>query len=371
MITISLCMIVRDEEKVLSRILGQMQEIADEIIIVDTGSEDRTKEIAEGFHARIFDFPWIGDFSAARNFACEKARMDYWMWLDADDVITESNRQRLIQLKQTLEPETDVVMMKYLTGFDEYGNVSFSYYRERLIKNNRGFFWKGKVHEAVEPAGKIQYIPIEIEHRKIAAGDPDRNLNIYEAMIQNGEALEPRHLFYYGRELYYHQKYERAAEIFQEFLQSEGGWMENKIDACLQLSYCYEKFLKKPKRLEVLFYSFIFDEPRAEICCEIGRIFIEQKKYNQAVYWYRQALNARRNPDNGAFMQQDCYDYIPNIQLCVCYDRLGRYEEAFKYHEKSMKIKPDAREVQLNISYFDKLKMSGKLKGISGIKMHK
>lgn len=361
MITISLCMIVRNEEQVLGRILKQMMGIADEIIIVDTGSVDRTKEIAKGFRAKVFDFPWIGDFSAARNYACEKAGMDYWMWLDADDVITDQNRQQLLQLKQNIDPGVDVIMMKYLTGFDEHGNVSFSYYRERLLKNKKGFYWKGKVHEAVEPSGKIEYMPIEIEHRKAGSGDPDRNLNIYESMIQNGEVFEPRHLFYYGRELYYHQRYEEAVETFQKFLQSEDGWIENKIDACLQLSRCYDSLLLKQKRLEILFYSFNFAEPRAEICCEIGQIFIEQEKYTRAVYWYQQALNVVQNSGNGGFIQQDCYDYIPSIQLCVCYDRLGRYEEAFRYHEQSMKLKPNSREVQLNISYFSALKESGKI----------
>ena len=105
MISLSLCMIVKNEEKVLPRILKPMKEIVDKILICDTGSTDRTKEIIREFTAEVYDFPWKNDFSAARNFISEKVSTDYWMWLDADDMITQENLYRLKQLKETLESE--------------------------------------------------------------------------------------------------------------------------------------------------------------------------------------------------------------------------------------------------------------------------
>ena len=76
MATVSLCMIVRNEEDVLGRCLESVKDIVDEIIIVDTGSTDRTKEIAGRFTNTVYDFPWIDDFSAARNFSFSKATID-------------------------------------------------------------------------------------------------------------------------------------------------------------------------------------------------------------------------------------------------------------------------------------------------------
>ena len=87
----SLCMIVRQEEKALARCLEGIADAVEEIVIVDMGSTDRTKEIARQFTDKIYDFSWRDDFAAARNAACEKASMDYWMWLDADDMITQEN----------------------------------------------------------------------------------------------------------------------------------------------------------------------------------------------------------------------------------------------------------------------------------------
>lgn len=361
MITISLCMIVKDEEAVLPRILSQMKPVADEIIIVDTGSSDNTKAIARQFTDLVFDYPWNEDFSAARNFANSKASMDYWMWLDADDYIAESDQNLLIELKNSLDSSTDVVMMKYVTGFDDQNNPAFLYYRERLMKNNKTFVWNGKVHEAVTPSGAIVYLPIEIQHRKIKPSDSDRNLRIYETALKNGETLEPRHQFYYGRELFFHQRYEAAIDIFKHFLTEPAGWIENQIDACLQLSHCFERLGKNKESLLSLFYSFTLDIPRAEVCCEIGRLMVKGDSLPQAIFWYQQALFCKADDISGAFIQKDCYDYLPYIQLCVCYDRLGQHEKALEYHKLSKKVKPDSEAVKLNEKYFAKLNQNNRI----------
>ena len=202
MITISLCMIVKNEEDVLARCLDCAINFADEIIIIDTGSTDQTKEIAALYTEQIYDFEWIDDFSAARNFAFSKATMDYCMWLDADDVIRFEDQKKLVDLKNTLSLDTDMVMMRYYTGFDENGTPTFSYNRERLIKNNKGYSWQGAIHEAIIPSGNILYSDIAVYHQKIHPTDPDRNINIFEKLLESGHSLDMRQQFYYGRELY-------------------------------------------------------------------------------------------------------------------------------------------------------------------------
>ena len=94
-ITISLCMIVRDEEETIARCLETVEKIVDEIIVVDTGSVDRTKEIVEKYTSNIYDFQWIDDFAAARNFSFSKATQEYILWLDADDVLLEDAQEAL------------------------------------------------------------------------------------------------------------------------------------------------------------------------------------------------------------------------------------------------------------------------------------
>ena len=138
MATVSLCMIVKNEEKVLSRCLDSVKDAVDEIIIVDTGSEDNTKNISSQYTDKIYDFKLVYDFSAARNFAFSKAEMDFAMWPDADDVFGKEDRENFIKLKENIPNNIDVVMMKYNTAFDEIGRPVFSYYRDRLIRTNNG-----------------------------------------------------------------------------------------------------------------------------------------------------------------------------------------------------------------------------------------
>ena len=161
MATISLCMIVKNEESVLGRCLDCVKGIADEIIIVDTGSSDRTKEIAAAYTDKIYDFQWNDDFSAARNDAFSKASMEYTMWLDADDVIPEEEQNKIRKLKKELTPDISAVMMKYVTAFDDSGKPAFLFDRERLLRREKGYRFSGRVHEAVELSGaKILYLSL-------------------------------------------------------------------------------------------------------------------------------------------------------------------------------------------------------------------
>ncbi len=352
MITISLCVIVRNEEAVLARMLESAAPFADEILIADTGSTDQTRRIAARYATRLFDFPWQDDFAAARNFICSKASMDYWMWLDADDVVPPASAQEILRLKETLDPSIDLVMMKYVTARDENGRPAFSYDRERLVRNGRGYRWAGRVHEAVTPKNSVLRLPIVIEHRKERPGDPNRNLRIYEAMIREGEALNPRHQYYYGRELAAHGRFEEAARVLKHFLTEPDGWIENRIDACLQLSFCLKQSGQRDAALAALFSSFRYGTPRAPVCCAAGLLFLEAGKPREAAFWYRQALADRPGLHPDAFTQAEFYDFVPLIQLCVCYDRLGNLPAALYCHRKCRKLRPNHPSVLYNERYF-------------------
>ena len=259
MISISLCMIVKDEEKVLARCLDSVKDAVDEIIIVDTGSRDGTKEVAGGYTGYIYDFPWQDDFSAARNEAFSKASMEYCMWLDADDVLPGGSAEKLLQLKEELPTDTDMVMMPYEMIFDEKGNPGFSYYRERLVRNNGRYLFQGRVHEAIPISGKVLYREIPVHHRKEEEKDSKRNLKIYQSMEKAGEPFDSRALYYYGKELLVHGQYEKSIRILKKFLQQKEGWVENQIDGTRQLAWCYEQIGEKRKTLQALLKGLEYD----------------------------------------------------------------------------------------------------------------
>ncbi len=350
--TISLCMIVKNEEMHIARCLDSVAELVEEIIVVDTGSTDRTVEIASGYTEKVYAYSWKDDFADARNVSFSKASMDYCMWMDADDVLEESEREQFLKLKQSLSPEIDIVMMKYHTSFDEAGKPSFSYFRERWIRNSPQYRWVGEVHEVIPPQGRVMYSDIAVSHKKIHGGDPDRNLRIYQNLLAEGKTLEARQQYYYGRELYYHAAYEEAASVLEQFLLSEQGWVENKIEACSVCASCYTRMGQDQSALMALLRSMSFDLPRAELCCEIGNYFLQHGNYHLAVYWYETALQIPKKEYASGFVLPDCYDYIPLMQLCVCYDKLGDREKAEAYNEKAGACKPYSKAYLYNKQYF-------------------
>ena len=352
--TISLCMIVRDEEESLGRCLESVREIADEMIIVDTGSTDNTISIAKRYTNKVYEFDWIDNFAAARNFAFSKATRQYCMWLDADDILEPADREALLRLKALLPKEVDVVMMRYHTAFDEKNQPTFSYYRERIVRNTPQYRWEGRVHEAIVPAGNVVYSEIAISHRKIKEADSGRNLRIYEMQKKAGETFSPRDQFYYGRELYYNADYDAAISVLREFLEEGHGWRENEIEACRTMALCYKNKADMQKARAMLLHSFEYDAPRAEVCCDLGELFLAEEKYEQAIFWYELALTKQRNDSSGAFVSPDCYGYLPYIQLCVCYDRMGQKKKAMEYNEKAGKLKPDSPAYQYNKAYYEK-----------------
>ena len=116
MSSLSVCMIVKNEEKLLEQALNSVKSIADEIIIVDTGSADKTKELAKKFTKNIFDFKWGNDFSAARNESLKHATKDWILVIDADELISESDTKKILDLAKKLEGWVSVNFAVELDG---------------------------------------------------------------------------------------------------------------------------------------------------------------------------------------------------------------------------------------------------------------
>ena len=349
--TISLCMIVKNEENTLTTCLGSVKDIVDEIIIVDTGSDDNTKQEALKFTNKIYDFKWVDDFSLARNYSYSKATMDYILWMDADDLILPEDKLKLISLKESLSSDVDAVMMKYNTGFDSQDKVLFSYYRERLTKRSRNFKWHEPVHEYLAIEGNIINSDICITHTKKSSSYSGRNLRIYENLLKNGTKLTPRGRYYYARELKDNGKYEDASIQFNIFLEEGHGWIEDNIAACGETAKCYLMCREEEKAVLAMLQSFSYDVPRAELCCQLGYYFKNKGKFKQAAFWFETALKLEK-PQTWGFIQHDFWDYIPCMELVVCYDKLGDYDRAEVYNEIAADYKPDSPAVLYNRNYF-------------------
>ena len=176
--SVSLCMITKNEEKCLAKCLQSVKPICDEIVVVDTGSEDRTREIAAAYGAKVFNFRWQDDFAAARNYSLSKVGGDWIFILDADEVIASSDYEGFRKLISHA-PERNVAFSIETRNYtalantvgwngnsgryakEEAGTGWFPSVKVRLFPNDPNIRFEYPVHEMVEPCLKRMGMRIE------------------------------------------------------------------------------------------------------------------------------------------------------------------------------------------------------------------
>ncbi len=151
-VRVSLTMVVRDEEANLAACLESAAGLFDEIVVLDTGSTDRTVEIAHAFGARVFDFVWVDDFAAARNAALARATGDYAFWLDADDRIEAAQRERLKALFDGIGPAEAAYVVRCACDAGPDGGGATVVDHVRLFPVREDVRWIYRVHEQILPA---------------------------------------------------------------------------------------------------------------------------------------------------------------------------------------------------------------------------
>ncbi|WP_251561309.1 glycosyltransferase [Paenibacillus pasadenensis] len=350
--TISLCMIVKNEEELLEQCLNSLRGVADEIIIADTGSTDRTKEIARSYTEHVLDFTWVDDFSAARNYVFSQASQEYIFWLDADDVLLDEDRNKLLALKEELDPSIDGCSMFYHYSFDDYGKVNLKFRRNRLVKRSREFKWHGAVHEYLDVSGNVIDTDIAVTHKRVHEAK-GRNLTIYENKLRGGAQLSPRDQYYYANELRDNGDHARAAQQYERFLEMEQGWVADKVAACDKLSDCYYRLGEHDKERQAALRALEYDTPRAEICCRLGYHFLLREKYSIAVFWYKLAASLDQPEEDWGFRNEQCWTWLPHVQLSVCYYRLGKERLAWEHNEQALRYRPQDQRLLGNKLFFE------------------
>ena len=317
--TISVCMIVKNEEKNLAACLDCLDKIADEIIIVDTGSTDATKAIASKYTDKVYDFEWINDFAAARNFAFSKATMDYIYSADADERLDEENRKRFLALKEALIPEIEIVQMYYCNQLENNTIYSFDKeYRPKLYKRVRQFVWQERIHEAVALEPVVFDSDVEIIH-KPSAGHGSRDLKVFASMVEKGEGLSKRLREIYAKELYITGELEDFAQAEPFFLSCTETTedMDELKRACSILARYYRltgndaAFMKYALKVTAL-------EGCSEMCYEVGEFFFDKKDYNEAGMWFYNAAN-----ETQALLSLACREQDAIKRLEECQKQLG------------------------------------------------
>ncbi len=294
MATVSVCMIVKNEETVLARCLDSLRAVADEICIVDTGSTDRTKEIAARYTDKIFDFEWIDDFAAARNFAFSKATCDYIYSADADEVIDLENIRKFKALKNALDGEdVEIVQFWYCNQLEH--NTTYNYDRElrpKLYRRVRTFRWTDPIHETVRLDPVIYDSEIEVIY-KPEKPHGTRDFEIFGKLVAGNVPLSKHLRGMYARELFVsgkEQDFAAARPFFSRLADDPDISNEELMDVFCVLAKAAQLAEDTDAFFAVVLKVFVLPNPPSEICCMLGEHYEKLGNSEEALLWFTNAV---------------------------------------------------------------------------------
>lgn len=351
---VSLALIVRDEERTLPRCLDSVRGAVDEIVVVDTGSVDATRDVARRYTDRVFEFTWIDDFSAARQFAFDQASGDWVGWMDADDVVTGGDRIR--SLAAAASADTGGIYWPYVIDWDDYGNPTCRYWRERLVRNDGSYRWQGRVHEVLttEQAWKTAYSEeVIVEHHPTPRGlsHTRRNLSILEAEYATcRQDPPPRLLFYLAREYAYCGENDKALEVYAEHLDCST-WDEERYQAMMQVAALLLQKDRSDEAIDSLLQALKVCPHWPDAYFALARAYYFLEDWHRVVHW-TEVGRAMPKPETLLFTNPMDYRFNWMIYYTNALYHLGELEEAWRWTQFALQICPADTMHLHNLAFF-------------------
>jgi len=282
MASVSMCMIVKNESANLARLLPIVKQFVDEMIVVDTGSEDDSITIAEKLGAQVHRFDWVDDFSVAKNYALEQASSDWILFIDGDELIP---KKYLKQLAKLLDMDFDAFTFiiqeytndEYNDGFilnNAYGYKGYYTYRStpRLFRNKYKFSFP--VHETIEPSlgeqgGRLANIDVPIVHLEQNKGDE-----------------------------FFQEKQKKYLSYMLKTLEKN----PKDVKLVCDIALSYFKYLKEPaKALEYLKLAKEIDLKYARLYLILGELSVSEEDFDTAIGCYKHLVDLGENLDSAFF----------------------------------------------------------------------
>jgi len=356
--TLSCCMIVRNEEQFLPQCLESIKDVVDEIIVVDTGSTDRTVEIAEGFGAKVHHHPWNNDFSEARNISLSYATCDWILIMDADEELEREDVPLLLSLLKS--DEYNAIFLANINVLSD--SQQSKHYNARVFRRGT-MHYEGIVHN--QPVIEGNTLSTEIRLHHYGYGLPE------EAMARKhrrtGDLLKrqleetPENTFAqmnFVRILRNQHRFDEAIGQGKEFLRQYSARMSpmhrqmisNDVAYCLFATDQYEKaedmcrqvLEENPDNLDVLF--------------TLGAVLSKRGEHREALRHFKKFLSAKREEDwRPAFTQLivDTYTLEDRVwnNIGECYRNMGLLDQAIRAYLKAIRINPGHVNFYKNLAF--------------------
>lgn len=334
---LSVCMIIKNEEKYLAKCLDAIKDHVDEIIIVDTGSTDKSKEIAKNYTGKIYDFIWSNDFSKARNFSISKCENNWVLVLDADEIVTGFDKKEIAQFMSLFSKQKIVGRVKIINFFEEESEMKKSITYVSRLFNKKMFHYEGTIHEQIVTKDKSQYhmepVQITVEHLGYL-NDVMNEKNKFQRnifLLKNAIKERPDDSYYYyqlGKSYYKVEQYKDALKSFKSAIERcESFRYEYAEDLIESYGYALLKCGKYAEAMELQNYQKYYGG-LPDYNFVMGLIYMNNGKFQEAINTFQKCIGENEGKIEGV------NSYQPNYNIGVIYETLGYISKAIEFYQK-------------------------------------
>ena len=329
---ISVCMIVKDEEENLKKCLESIKKLDCEIVVVDTGSTDKSREVAYQYTDKVFEYRWNNDFSDARNFSISKAENDIVLIIDADEIITDTDIRHTKELMQKHKKAVGRINRRneYKRNDEKY---VFNEYVNRIF-DRRYFMYEGKIHEQVVSKDGKEYpvyiSSIFVDHKGytddeiIRKNKIKRNISMLKESIKDKK--DPYLYYQLGKSYYMNNNYEKAVESFESAFDCNVDTKYEYVEDLVE-TYGYSLInLGRYKESVVILNLYEEYKWSADYLFLCGLIYMNNEMFNEAVKQFKKATETKHCSMEGV------NDYLSFYNIGVIYECTGNKYEAIKYY---------------------------------------
>ncbi|MDD5659604.1 MAG: tetratricopeptide repeat protein, partial [Actinomycetota bacterium] len=360
--TISLCMIVKNEEKNIKNCLESIKSAVSEIIIVDTGSADKTLEIAKKYNAKIIHHKWNDDFAQARNVSIKNATSDYIMFLDADEYVDKKSIGFFYNLKKPTYPHSYLVKLLNFTEREEDSNFFVEHYSTRIWTNNPSYEFKGRIHENLvfnDASCKPPQIKTDVAifHKGYMKNEMDkknkleRNLSLLKAAVQD----DPDNGFNeYNLGIHYKvmRDFENSIKHFKLMQQKQEGKAISffYIFGLSQMANSYYESGNFTEAVNTAKKALELNKDFKEALFSLALAQLSLKQYDKAIENFNKILSDK-NSDIviGGTMDLSIRSWKTYVSLGVCYINTKEFDKAVKSFKKAIRINKYSGDAVLNL----------------------
>lgn len=334
---ISICMIGKNEEKVLDRCLSALMPFGYEIIFVDTGSTDQTRDIARQYTEKVYDFCWINDFAAARNYSISKATNEYILVVDCDEIITELDQK---ELENYVKNQAKGVGRLYrVNEFERDGDDFLSGERVGRFFSKNFHEYAGTIHEQVVRKDKEDVVYYNIPVRMIHSGydgnteirktKTERNISLLKKELEKN-SKDTYLLYQLGKSYYMEEDYDMALYYFEQALTLD---MNPRLEYVQNLVETYGYALIQTKQYKIaLGLQGVYEEfaVSADFIFLMGLIYMYNGMFDDAISEFVKATKYKNCKVEGVNSYRAFYN------VGVIYECTGHIAEAKIYYKKAL-----------------------------------